>query len=874
MSIQGDILTQINKSITGVTEHTRAHPDDFNPNVLKPLLDNDVTINRQLEALPSKPISFNPGYQIVESEHDAPFRLGEIKGRTLVNLNGRRGNFNYRTLPLPTDGATGEIVQSNFGKVQKVVSNRNTNTNFSASYELNIDRSKHYIAMAYMENISCTKPVQFYIAKEYSLGSIVTLSQSKGAENSSGMHYLYATVDPKKMDDSGKLIYYFTGVGTAGAEFLIGSFAFYEIPETEYYTIATMTPEQVAARYPYIDDMTNVCNPYAIVTGGNLLPPFMEWTITGTTKIISPYEISRASTGEYQDPADSPAIEVIPGETYYVQYSPMNDDLFCEIREGDDHNNMVGTKSLYGGAGFSFIPMKRFIRVRFSSKKAANGTFKNPMLTIGTEPNTFVTQQRSMIAFETELAAHPVDGSNPDTLFLGDDGLPYVLEAWKKIRLDDPKLKYDVFESFPDRKSVISSYGKEFGIFSQFACMTKYTGNLMGRYGALGTPIDYFYIDGDVNGGNIVVSVANTDSGWGPNYQPEPDEINAYFLGWKMYDNIHPDNPHNGAGKAWIKITCRGTDGRWSSAPPDARLTTPVALAGIDSNGRVYTPYRLQYLKAKPTVEPVRNYELGATLSSGSNMVEVGSGIVLREKANPALYADNYVYLNNKAVDNAIGSNCSFSYKASTLLELYKDKANEIRKWTMLDKHDSAYGDILALIPQSNYDPTAVYHVTYTMLDPTLATPISGTVAANLRGTVTDLVQDVGDVQRRLSVVETQKANVVDDTGWIAVTPLSGWIQYEANPCMFRIIGKTIHMAGLIRNGSTAHGTDLFTLPVKTTSGHYISAFSWSNPEGVGPISIGLGASGTVRINSGTPGRYISFEGVVLLDESVEVKKS
>ncbi len=48
MSIQGNILPAINQTIQGVTEKTRAHPDDFNP-VLKPLLDNDVTLQAKLE---------------------------------------------------------------------------------------------------------------------------------------------------------------------------------------------------------------------------------------------------------------------------------------------------------------------------------------------------------------------------------------------------------------------------------------------------------------------------------------------------------------------------------------------------------------------------------------------------------------------------------------------------------------------------------------------------------------------------------------------------------------------------------------------------------------------------------------------------------
>lgn len=65
--------------------------------------------------------------------------------------------------------------------------------------------------------------------------------------------------------------------------------AIYEITNAEYDAIANMTPEQVAVHFPYVDTMTNVKNPYAIVTGGNLLPPFYEWVfLSGSPKIVDP----------------------------------------------------------------------------------------------------------------------------------------------------------------------------------------------------------------------------------------------------------------------------------------------------------------------------------------------------------------------------------------------------------------------------------------------------------------------------------------------------------------------------------------------------------------------------------------------------------
>ncbi|MGG4397706.1 hypothetical protein ABEX25_25750 [Paenibacillus thiaminolyticus] len=110
------------------------------------------------------------------------------------------------------------------------------------------------------------------------------------------------------------------------------------------------------------------------------------------------------------------------------------------------------------------------------------------------------------------------------------------------------------------------------------------------------------------------------------------------------------------------------------------------------------------------------------------------------------------------------------------------------------------------------FDPSAVYRVTYTMLDPTLAAPINGTVAANLRGTVSDLVKDVGDVQRRLSVVETRKAEKdAAIVPWINSTTLNGWVRHsDADPGFsYFKEGNVVYFEAVLKSGATAVGTEI-----------------------------------------------------------------
>ncbi|MDG0874423.1 hypothetical protein L5D93_19110 [Paenibacillus thiaminolyticus] len=808
-----------------------------------------------------QPLTLNPGLQVVEVENDTPFRMGEVKGRTLVNLLGHAGACDDVNLFGPFQANLSiepTIKQSGTGSL-KIASIMDGLAQGYTRNSINLSKGHYYLLRGWVYNESAPNISVFFGGTAQ---HAVTTAKGK-------WEFLYKSYAPTT-DVSNVTAAVNVNATAANQAAYADELAIYEITNAEYDAIANMTPEQVAVHFPYVDTMTNVKNPYAIVTGGNLLPPFYEWVfLSGSPKIVDPYTLETSTTGDsYAE------ISVIPGITYtfsgkwttgaVVNIFPMNPD------------GSHGT--VFAGHTFKIPDGIDKIRVYFGVTQTGTYTLTKPMLVIGSEPKPFTPQQRSILAFEAELAANPYDGSNPDTLFMGDDGLPYVLEPWKRVVLDGG-LEWRFAERFTGFKTVLA-YGATVGAVAGSGMCTKYDGKKLGIAGNWVTdgPDN---INGDIHLGSIYISVANTDSGWGPDYEPSREEIKAYFLGWKMYDNIHPDNPHNGAGKAWIKITCRGTDGRWSSAPPDARLTTPVDPAGIDSNGRVYTPYRLQYLKAKPTVEPVRKYEMGATLCAGSNMVEVGSGIVIREKVDPPENI-SVSTAGRREINYTAYPRSKLNYRTAIIIDIYRSNASD-RQWTISNGTQSApvinsYGLSRANIPGMYYDPNAVYYVTYTMLDPTLAASISGAVAANLRGTVSDLVQDVGDVQRRLSVVENRRADEVEDTGWIKVVPLNGWVHYSTNPLFFRVIDNRLLFKGIITDGTTAALTQLFNLPLLLPAGHgsWMSVLTWSG-SGTGEvksINCTLISGGGVKINAGVAEKYMSFDGIELLIDRMEVRKS
>ncbi|CAH8242819.1 hypothetical protein WJ0W_000002 [Paenibacillus melissococcoides] len=69
---------------------------DENINVLRADVDSNTdeirNLKQSVDHVLGKPLGIKPGLQVVEVENDTPFQMGEIKGRTLINLLGRVGD--------------------------------------------------------------------------------------------------------------------------------------------------------------------------------------------------------------------------------------------------------------------------------------------------------------------------------------------------------------------------------------------------------------------------------------------------------------------------------------------------------------------------------------------------------------------------------------------------------------------------------------------------------------------------------------------------------------------------------------------------------------------------------------------------------------
>ncbi|MCY9734177.1 hypothetical protein M5X17_10500 [Paenibacillus alvei] len=548
--------------------------------------------------------------------------------------------------------------------------------------------------------------------------------------------------------------------------------------------------------------IVNVTNPYAIATSGNMLPPIMEWEqgiATGDSCVITePYAVTidaqkiGGSFVRYYVPVSKSSVY-----TFTVESQGTNSLAYMYLCKADktriDNVKLKGTVTTTDASAWLEVVLNTLDSTG-TSPVIGTAKYRNPMLVPGDKPQPFALQSRSMWAAECQLVANPADGTNADVLYLGDDGLPYVLEKWKKVTLDG-SLNWSMGEATFSGGKQVKVAGMAIGAVSGSGHAVKFDGKYIPG-GSTGLAPDLQAVS--VNG-NFYISISNKDSGWGDNYTPSDAEIKAYFLGWKM---------------GWWNSTTQKLD-PWDGTQPTHEKRWVNVLTGKSmqtslptTQAEGYTPYRLQYLKAKPTVEAVKNYETGLTFSKGWNMVEVGSGIVIREKTNPYPNGDGTYSINTLSNPT--------KYRVDSISSVYRNNVRDVTYSLERRKPDSEYIGTLGygFAKTSSFDSAAVYHVTYTMLDPTLTASISGSIAANLRGTVTDMVAWASDAERRLSVVETQKAEKDNAVAWIKPALLNSWESFGAPYstvayCIDRL--GFVHIRGTIKNGSLTQPA--FVLP-------------------------------------------------------------
>lgn len=633
--------------------------------------------------------------------------------------------------------------------------------------------------------------------------------------------------------------------------------------------------------------LIGVESPYVINTSGNLLPPFYEWTGRYSFQVKEPYT---ASSGSINGQVIYIDIPVVSGVHYTLGF----DSLKCKYVAVHDNSSTIPIEEMYlvkveratsddSQCHFQFVgPSTGTVRVHiygYDLQAEIDGVDRQtlpayelramgPTLTRGAEFSSSKNQHRSMLAFQTELHANPTDGSNPDILF-EQDGEYRKLAKWKKVVLDGA-WAWESHDQASGYKVARITGGKVSG-FADSSPVNKF----VTKYNGVSLPwIDQaadegaFWNDLNFMGGSFLVVIMNTDSGWGDDYTPTQDEIKAYFNGWRMCDGNTTDlyTVATGQVKCWGPIANPQNFINSTGWIDFVFGNVPTSKAPASSYIGVvyeYHPYNLLYRLAKETVEPVVT-EGSLLLSEGDNMIEVGTGIVLRESIRPTSNGESpspYYVINQPTHGSAL------SNKTNQILDVYQ--ANRLDRGWAIRSNQGIWtyggGDAVRLVSSVDISDKS-YAVTYIKLDKSPVVPITGTLAVNEKAQISDLTAGVTEALQRVSVVEQKKAEKdAPAPEWITPTLLNGWAAQN-------LIGYMIKDGIVyIRGGATggAIGNPMFYLPngYRPSTGRIFAVSSrTAGSDSYVHSRVIIGVDGAVTLGVGG-NNFVSFDGIIFLAE-------
>lgn len=704
-----------------------------------------------------------------------------------------------------------------------------------------VKSGKYYIAITDIKNGTAVGGGRFYIEN---------LSANKFENvvySSDGFKSAWAAYAPTADVTNCNLVLVVDGA--SGQYAYYDSVRIYEISADDYTALDSMTPEQIAAKYPYVDSVQPVRNPYAIRYGENLLPPFYEWNA---------FSINNPDmNGPYDVTFTAPNAE----NTFY--YTDIQLEANTTYSFSAEHNGYISLNGLYNGIQYIPNTAEQFatfktteaaiVRVYVSNilaaPKAGTFSFKNPMLTVSFTPKPFKPREDSMLALQTDLFADPVTGANADEVF-EKDGHYFKVAKWKKVLLDGTQnyVSDRVGTGYKTIKLADDPLSLAAHVFPE---AVKYDGSILKKWQTVIDSGDFLWFT--TTNKNIYLTISNEDSGWGDTYTPTADEIKAYFMGWKMYDastNSDGTGVFNGSGlKSWVRISSWSwagnmyTDGGYGSVPR--------------SQAKDYTPYQLIYQLAVPTVEPIVSEGM-LTFNEGDNQLEVGTGIVLRESAKPYQDGNGWWNLGNPVAISGVSR--SFKYKARDILNVYQNGLEDPR-W--IDVPTDKYGSIAQLYPMYSADQSSTYSVTYLMMDLSPIVPFTGTYAAKEKAMLQELTEVVQQNATAVSVLMNKKADK-DTPAWITPTLLNGWGGFNQNGYttarFFKDSMGYVHIDGLIKGGSVVAGTTVFVLPVGYRPSQVLSSASMSASTDEVTTSltrIRVGTDGQVQLSSGALSGFV-----------------
>jgi hypothetical protein len=774
------------------------------------------------------PITLVNGQQIVNTTKAGLMQNFNAQGRTLVNLLGRDGGMeNIGALSSFQSTLTADTSKYvNGTQSVKITATTNGIADAYTGAKLNLFSGSYYFIAGWVWNNN---------APSMQIG-IQGTAFAASTSTQGSWQYIYGVFSPVSNLNN---VYAIARVNASasGQYGWADSLVVYQITQAEYNAIqsSTYTAAQLQAKYPYVDDVKHLSGLYVTRYGENLCPDFSQWgqnaAPSGTTySYNSPYSITITSSSNASESIVYinnfyGQVPLIPGQTYtwtvggtigsYTRIA-LIDSAGNVVRRITTALNPSGVSTTFTAAsnevwfGVNLTNSSNTTGTSSSSDTTAGTfTYTNPRLNIGSVDKGFEPRNDDMMIFPVSLASS-VDGTVYDQIFHR-DGRYWRENRIQKDMVIDGALPWAFAGSATGFKWVTAS-----GVFKDRAlaaplAITKYDGKQL-SYGGANLAADVFGSGSwsDLNNYNVTISISSADSGWGDAYTPTAAEIQAYFNGWVMYryDLSDPSQPYNGTGtKGWCyrrgNFTGSPTPSTmvgWTSTLP----TTPAPIGDVTGNFK-WSPYRLTYQLATPTFDDLTTIMDGeVNLLEGANQIEVGAGMILREKASPATNGTNWF------IGSATLGSATMNRVGKFLLFYRNGKIDN--QWSQYPNDGTGYGNYIAKELGSYYDPTATYETTYKALDQYLLTVSPVTTITAEYDTNIKTVQDrqgqrIADYGQRLSVVEQIAArtyqmptkSVQNVTMYVDVTNGSdSGDGSAAKP--FKTIGKAVSMIPQVIN--------------------------------------------------------------------------
>jgi hypothetical protein len=668
----------------------------------------------------STPISLTNGQQILTATKAGMLRNFKVLGRTLVNLLGRDGNCED-TSKWSTDAGVSFALDSNNQKygTNSFKITLSSVTTGAVYQQFTYKANKYYLAVADVKNGNATN---VYIRNNGVNGNAITAT-------SYGISYFTHT---DTVDFTDYVVISVVGSATGQYAYVDGV-RIYEITSSEktYIDGLSVSAAQtyIASKYPYVDSVQHLSGLYMIRSGENLFSDSTQWSLRSNSVASASYTWYTPAGGN----GDFSNIDftVVPNTDYTITADLTNASHGVYTT---DFGTAIQAYTASGSFTFNSGNNTKLSYLMKSANTASDSSIVDMRANIGDTDKGFQPRNDDMMVFPVPIASN-YDQSVTDLIY--HDGQKYVKESCFKDMVLDGSLTWSYGGTGTGWKYV--TLGAIPNSVTHSQTLVKYDGKIIGETAPM-TAGDQSDLQ---SGGNFYVAISSADSGWGDSYTPTADEIKACVAyGWKMYDG--------GAGlytsgtKHWIAID------EWGYGTSTDQTTVPATYAPI-VGAKEWQPYKLTYQLATPTYDDLTGIMEGEiNLLEGANQIEIGAGMILREKVSP--HNDG----NNVTINNTTYTDSLLKYRTSKFMTIYRSGRDD-KSWSILNRAGTySYGLQDAVESPDKFDPTATYETTYQALDQYQLTSspvtITGEYDTNIKTVQDRMSQTLADYGERLSV--------------------------------------------------------------------------------------------------------------------------